>query len=221
MFLNKKAFTIIEITLVIGILWLLIAWVTVYLWWSDEKRATIEAQWCTSTIWWEITNYVFFALTSKNLRLTGSQTVSPNIYTIGLSWWTNPCNAANASGQNCDKLLFWYSTWSIWDNKLYKEITVRNTCRQNQPHLWFFWSWDDNTVIMNKWFTTLSLNDWNPFKLKSGELVWDIIIVLCNKDCSTKKEIAKRTVDWRSQTISQHNCNFYEDDLLKCKEREN
>lgn len=228
---NKKAFTLVEVVLVISIIWLLIAWITVYLWSSDEKRETIEAQWCASTLWGHISNYVFFALTSKNLRVENSTTVSPNIYTIWLSWWNSnestPCNTINASGNNilCDKLIFWYSTWEndIW---IYKEITVKNSCRQNQPHLWFFWSWWDNikNVVMNKWFTTMSLSNPNTFYLKDWAweniVVWEIIIVLCNKNCSTKKEIAKRVADWRSQTISLHNCAFYEDDSLKCKERE-
>lgn len=225
----------IEIILVIGIIWILIAWITVYLWWFDEKRAEIEAQWCASTIWGRISNYVFFALTSKNIKPDNlNKTISPNLYTIGLSWWnsteTKPCNAINASWDNilCDKLIFWYSTWTIWDIEPYKEITVKNTCRQNQPHLWFFWTgWNNgwwigiNNVIMNKWFTTLNLNNSNTFYLDWGGLVWEIIIVLCNNsDCSLKKEIAKRVVDWRSQTISQHNCAFYEDDWFKCKDRE-
>ena len=233
MFSNKKAFTIIEITLVIGIIWILIAWITVYLWWSDEKRATMEAQGCASTIWGRISNYVFFALTSKNIKPEDlNTTISPNFYTIGLSWWNSteaqPCNAINASWDNilCDKLIFWYSTWTIWDIELYKEITVRNTCRQNQPNLRFFWSGENNDtikkVVMNKWFTTINLNNSNTFYLDWWSLVGDIIIALCdNDDCYPRKEISKRVVDWRSQTISQYNCGFYDDEWLKCKEREN
>lgn len=231
MFSNKKAFTIIEITLVICIIWILIAWITVYLWGTDDRRAVIEAQGCASTIWGRINNYVFFALTSKNLKLENEWiTVSPTIYTIQLSGWNStdikPCNAINASGDNilCDKLIFWFSTW--WDLGLYKEITVRNSCRQNQPHLWFFWSGENNNtikkVVMNKWFTTINLNNSNTFYLDGGSLVGDIIIALCNNDeCYPRKEISKRVIDWRSQTISQYNCGFYDDEWFKCKDREN
>ena len=216
-FKNKKAFTILEITLVVAVIWILMVWMTIYLWWSDEKRAIIEAQWCASTIWGEMTNYVFFALTSKNLRLEDSNSVvSPDTYTIWLS------NCSEFDGDTlCNSLNFWYQIW--WGSiEPYKEVTVKNTCRQNQSNLKFFRNWWDNTVYMNKWFTTTKLNDSRTFQLEWWNLLWDIIIVFCSNDaCSPKKEISKRVVDWRSQTISQHNCAFYEDDWFKCKKREN
>ena len=81
---------------------------------------------------------------------------------------------------------------------------------------------------MNKWFSPLNINEMRVFYLQwsqsqdSKETLWNIVIVLCSDDdCTTRKQVWKRDVDWRSQTISLKKCKFYDDtDPNKCKERE-
>ena len=174
----------IELVIVVTIMWLLIMATTVYLGWSWEKRKVIEGQWCAAALWWEISNYVFYALTSKKLRLSNTETISPNYYIIQFSWSNN---GICSSWHECNKIIFSYSTWDLTDIKDYKSVDITNTCRQNRQSLKFYWSWTNtNYIVMNKWFSPIEFNDdifslhWNnwsnDFKLLEG----DIIIVLCS-----------------------------------------
>ena len=69
---KHNAFTLIEIIVVVMMIWILMMATTMYLGWNGEKRKTIEAQWCVNSIWWEINNFVFHTITSKNLKLSES-----------------------------------------------------------------------------------------------------------------------------------------------------
>lgn len=220
MFKNKKAFTLTELIMTIAIIWILMMWMTVYIWWSDEKRAIIEAQWCANTILWEMSNYAFFALTSKSLR-TNSELISPNFYWIKLD--------------NNDTIKLFYSNEekptdpTKFEN--YRDLTVAHTCRQNNSKLQFAWDTENidagniSHVIMNKWFTPVDLNENRIFYLVGDDsnkyLTWDIIITLClDNDCDVTRQFAKRSFDWRTQTISLINCAYYNDDKSECKTRE-
>jgi competence protein ComGC len=233
---NKiKAFTMVELITAIAIIWVLMMATTVYLWWTNEKRKVIEAQWCTATIWWEINNFVFYALTSKNLRLNSSTTTSPEYYIIQLTWssiaWQN-CTKTNfeSNWTICDEIVLSYDSW---DNQIrtYSSLSVWNTCRGNNSHIWYFWSWSNSNikyVKMNKWFsiTTDDPHEKRVFGVEytngTKGLLWDIIVVLClNSDCKDPRQISKFAIDWRSETITAKNCKFYQsDDPNKCKERE-
>ena len=219
--IKKNALTLIEIVVVIMMIWILMTATTMYLWWSDEKRKTIEAQWCLNTLWWEINNFLFFTLTSKNLKIDGSESVSPDYYIVEFTWWSsNYCS----SGNMCDKINLSYSTWwdSTTDITIYKTLSISN-CTQDNP-LKFYRSWTETKyIIMNKWFSPKSNNNYEVFYLSWNhiDLIWDVIIWLClNSDCSEPKEIWKFVADARSQTISVRNCKFYEDNSTKCKTRE-
>ena len=236
----KKAFTLTELIIVVAIIWILMMWLTVYLWWSWERAKLIEAQWCAISIWWKINNYVFYALTSKNLRLPDNTVVAPDYYYIQLTWWnyswSNNCTIGNYTWNwiFCNELVFWYSTWDSTIPITYDTYNAKNTCRQNQVDLWFYrsgWTTSDIKYIrMNKWFTPTSISenkvfflqqDWNTESDKVLE--GGIVVVLCtNDECQWGKEVAKRNVDSRTQTISTQKCAFYDDDnLIKCAKREN
>ena len=133
---KKNAFTIIELTISVAVMWILMMATIVYLTWSDEKRKIIEAQWCSSTLWWEINNFVFYALTSKNLRLSTNNIVSPNYYIVQLTWWTSGCNSVS---DRCNEIIFSYqnSSWAVLDNQIqqYDSISVSRNCRWSQPNL--------------------------------------------------------------------------------------
>lgn len=235
----KKAFTLTELIVVVAVIWILMMWITVYVWWLWERAKIIEAQWCSVSFWWEMNNYVFYALTSKNLRTEANAVVSPNYYYIQLTWWTST-NLKNCSKTNytwsdwtyCNKVVFWYGYSDNGAITTYKTYDIPNTCHQNQAKLWFFWSgWDTSNIKyikMNKWFAPTSIaerkvfllqHDWNneTDKLLKG----DIIIVLCADDaCRSWKEIGKRNIDARSQSISFNKCRFYQEDQSKCEARE-
>lgn len=210
---------------VVMMIWILMMATTMYLGWSGEKRKTIEAQWCVNSIWWEINNFVFHTLTSKNLKLSESESIFPNYYIIEFTWWND--SYCSSSGQMCDKINLSYSTWDEPTNiNIYKTISIPTTCQWNKQPLIFFRSWSEtNYIIMNKWFSPKSINDKNVFYLKSNsstELIWDIIIWLClNSECDSPKEIWKFIADARSQTVSLTTCKFYDNDNpTKCKTRE-
>ena len=111
---------------------------TVYLGGSDEKRKIIEAQWCANTIWWEINNFIFYTLTSKNLKI-GDDPISPTHYIVQLSWsnddWTAPdCLIWDP----CDKLVLSYITETDESSiNTYKTLSTANTCRQTRQPLNF------------------------------------------------------------------------------------
>ncbi len=205
-------------------MWLLIMATTVYLGWSEEKRKVIEWQWCAAALWWEITNYVFYTLTSKKLRLSDTESISPNYYIIYFTWGDA---ATCSSWHECNKIVFSYSTWEDPTNiKDYKTVDITNTCRQNRQNLKFYRSWTNNTkyIIMNKWLSPRSISNQEVFYLSwdSMNLSWEIIVWLClNGDCTDPKQIWKFVADARPQTISLKNCRFYQaEDPTKCEERE-
>lgn len=227
MFKNIKAFTLTEMIIVIAIIWILMAWTTVYLQWSDDTRKIIEAQWCASTIWWTINNYIFYSLTSKNLRISDNETDSPDLYAIKLT----DCNGDHL----CDSLEFYdyicddinCSSYSQWAYD--RTYNISDTCHTTQSKIKVKREWSVNNISeikMNKWFTRTKKANSNIFYIQDWEntkLIWEIILVVCIDDnCSITKEVSKRVVDWRTQTISLKNCGIYkEDDKYKCEEREN
>ena len=229
---NIRSFTLIELIIVVAIVWILMMATTIYLWGTDEKRKVIEAQWCAATIWGHMTNFAFYALTSKNLRYN-DKPVSPTYYIVSLTWSSTSHNCTmDHSWSLCDTIIFSFSTWdSLNSNNIvqYETHTPWNTCRWSNSHIKFLRSWSTSNNInyakMNKWFTENENNtsDHNVFTLEPwSQFFWDIIVVAClNSDCSTPREITKFAVDWRSQTISTKNCRFYEvNDANKCRERE-
>ena len=206
-------------------IWILMMATTMYLWWSDEKRKIIEAQWCTNAIWWELNNFLFYTLTSKTLKLSESETVSPNYYIVEFTWWAS--NSYCSSWNMCDKINLAYSIWDTPTNiTTYKTLTLSTTCQHNNQPIKFFWSWTKtNYIIMNKWFSPKSISDKNVFYLSGSDwikLIWNVIVWLCiNSACSNPKEIWRFVADARSQTISMANCKFYEsENPTKCKTRE-
>lgn len=215
--------------MVIAVVWILMMSTTVYFWLSDENRKVIEAQWCVYTLWGEMTNYVFYALTSKNLRTEDDDIVFPLLYAIQLTWSDWICTWAVRSGWNhCDKISFLYSWQNSTGYELYHIYSAWNNCRWNNAKLSFYRSWDNDIeyVEMKKWFMPTSESDRKVFYLKNNwwddPIFWDIIVGLClNSDCSSPKEISKWVVDGRAQTISTRNCKFYDSsDPTRCKERE-
>ncbi len=231
-------------------------WMTIYLWNSGSRAKTIEAEWCSNALWWTLGNYAYFALTSKNLRLTNNKTFSPTYYYIQLTWWnTNSENRCSFEGALswflCNEIILWYATgyFSSWvyDPDLniqeYQKINVSNTCRHGKSHLRFYrsgwqYTWNIEFIRMNKWFTPREVKAEKVFFLKDNSwkneddtklLTWDIIILLCwDASCSCTngicwKQIGKRQVDARSQTISFKKCRYFfdgtEDNI--CKTREN
>lgn len=222
MFKNKKAFTLTEMIIVIVIIWILMAWTTIYLQWSDETRKVIEAQWCATTMWWLINNYIFYSLTSKNLRY-GSEPESPDLYAIKLT----DCDP----NQLCESLKFFdyiynsnngkYEEWVY--SKTYK---ISETCHTSQENIKLKRVWLNNSseIKMNKWFSPKSISNKNIFYIQdwesTPELLWEIIMNLClDKNCNTTKEVSERVVDGRTQTIYLRNCDFYNEDRT-CKTRE-
>ena len=222
-----KAFTLIELVIVVTMIWILMMATTIYLWWFDEKSKIIDWQWCARSIGWEINNFLFYTLTSKNLRLSENEIYSPNYYIIEFTWWNwNNCS----SGNMCDRINLSFTTWNLVNNnniKLYKTLSVWNTCQQNRQPIRFYRSWTDENgyIVMNKGFIPVQVNNRDVFYIKtnsSNEKIWDVIVWLClNSDCSSPKQIAKFAVDARSQTITTKNCRFYQDnDQTKCRVRE-
>ncbi len=224
--IKKNAFTLVELIIVIGVIWILMMATTVYLSWTDEKRKVIEAQWCASAIWWELNNFVFYALTSKTLK-DNNIPVSPTHYIVQLTW----CETTT-SWTYCNKIDLSYDTWDVGpaQTNLYKTVSTSSACRQTKQPLLFYWAESSNStwrkIKMNKWFSPISMNNRNVFYIDKGwptqiALSWDIITATCfDDDCDGKKEIWKFWVDARSQTISRRNCKFYDEDLTTCKERE-
>lgn len=239
--INKKAFTLTEMVMVIAIIWVLMMWMTVYISWSSERTQMIETQWCASTIGWEIDNYLYYTLTSRNL----SWNISPKYYYIQLTWWKSSidknCSKQNfdSTGTFCNEIILWYSTWELAADQnplVYQEIKPSKVCRQNQPKIWFYWdepttTWNIKYLKMNKWFSPTSISDKNVFYLQwwtsttfytDRPLLWNIMILMCNdEDCTWRKQIWKRVVDSRSQTITLVKCKFYnEEDKTLCETRE-
>lgn len=237
----KKAFTLTELIVVVAIIWILMMWLTVYIWWLWERARIIEAQWCAASLWWQMNNYVFNALTSKSLITPNNEIVSPDRYIITLGWWTSTdtrnCSlSAFRRWIYCNELRFLYTENNDSTQQLYKTYTIWNTCRQNQAKIWLYrrnsrqgWPSDIKFISMNKWFAPRSISERNVFYLqeKYGAVnerqltEGEIIVVLCsNNECKGWREVGKYHVDGRTQTISFKKCIFYREDNKSCAARE-
>ncbi len=176
--------------------------------------------------------------------------ISPSYYYIQLTWWTatpwTGCIPQNAlSWYLCNEIILWYATgyFISWhynpDQNIqeYKTLTASNTCRHGNARLWFYrswwqFSWNIDYIRMNKWFTPREVKAERVFFLhdldwvwkgedKEKLLIWDIIVVRCpESSCKWRKQIGKRHVDARSQTISFKKCRYYDDTWNICKTRE-
>ena len=151
----------IELVMTISVIGILIAWTTVYLWWSGDKRKIIEAQWCAATIWWELNNFIFYALTSKELNST---IWAPDYYRIWLNGWTSnsqqwthfinssqlsfndctrECNYGNGCIESrekpilCEKINLNYKKDKNSNEETYKELSAPNTCKQYNTKIRF------------------------------------------------------------------------------------
>lgn len=239
-----------------------------YLWWSTERTKVISAEWCMNTLDGELTNYVFFALTSKTLK-TWNNFVSPNFYNIYLSSWdTNTLTIDNKynstdiqnsrcqiqkvdtwyiiSDNKCNEIILAYQTWNNISGNLsstiqYKAISSDKNCRQNNwTELRFYWlnfTWENSQattgkmISMNKWFVpfSIAIEDQKPFytmwqNVNERFIYWEILIRFCIdwKNCKWEKDVWKRIIDARSQTITLKKCRFYYDDYPTiCEERAN
>lgn len=203
---------------------------TIYLDWTWDRAKNIEAESCAKSFLWNMNNFLYYTLTSKILKDADWNEVSPNYYTIQLSWWNSNwsvCNRANFSGDKifCNNVVLWYLSGE--ENIPYMTYTVGNACQQNNIKLWFYRSGSENInyVKMNKWFSPLSLEETNVFFITTDNdklLYEDIILIRCNdQSCTSRKELWKREVDARTQTITYAKCKFYkEDPANECRERE-
>lgn len=243
----KNAFTLTEMIIVVAIIWVLMMWMTVYMWWYDERTKIIEAQGCAATLWWELDNYVFYALTSKKLKIGNNDFISPSAYFIYLTWWRehNPYDSNNVCIKDsyidswiyCDTInLAYHESTNIdsidrddIDGFIYKSLNSTK-CRQNSStKLIFYRSGDTEFISMNKWFSQIwYINNRKPFHVRTIESngnkdipYGEIIVVACiswDDDCTWRKEVAKWVIDSRSQSITLKNCKFYnENDPTTCE----
>ena len=218
---------------VVSIIWILTLWMTIYLDWTWDRAKNIEAETCSKSFLWNINNFLYYTLTSKILKDSDWNEVSPNYYTIQLSWgnsnW-NSCNKTKFDSEShifCNEVVLWYLSGN--NNIPYTTYSAGNTCQQNNIKIWFYRSGNKNInyIKMNKWFSPISLEETNVFFITTNntndkELYGDIIILRCNdKDCKSRRELWKREVDARTQTITYAKCKFYKEDKAnECRERE-
>lgn len=236
----KNAFTLTEMIIVVAIIWVLMMWMTVYMWWYNERTKIIEAQWCAATLWWEMDNYVFYALTSKKLKIW-EEYISPTAYFIYLTGGKdhNPYSSHNACTKSsyesrdiyCDTInLAYHESYKIdsidrhtIDGFIYKSLDSTK-CRQNSStKLIFHWNDDTKLISMNKWFSQIWYsNNRKPFHIRTvgnagnEDIAYgEIIVIACiswDDECTWRKEVAKRVIDSRSQSITLKNCKFYSED---------
>jgi prepilin-type N-terminal cleavage/methylation domain-containing protein len=233
--LKAKAFTMIELIVVVTIIWILALWMTIYLDWTWDRAKNIEAESCAKSILWNMNNFLYYTLTSKTLKDHEWNEVSPNYYTIQLSWWNSnwsACNRTNFTWSKifCNEIVVWYlQSGGSAEIIPYTTYTVGNTCQQNNSRLWLYRSGNKNIsyVKMNKWFSPLSLEETNVFFITTDDpneklLYDDIIVMRCNdNNCRSWKELWKFEVDARTQTITYSKCKFYKEDAAnECLERE-
>lgn len=228
-------------------------WMTIYLDWWSENSKIIEAEWCANTLNGEIQNFLFYTLTSKQLRVQSWSDyieVSPKSYYIYMTWGKDhkpytshavciESSYNSASDTYCDTIALAYHETGygqdrhVIDQYNYKLLSSANCSQTKNVKLLFHWDWELSSIWMNKWFSQLWQDKTKPFYVKTitsaewKELsTWWIIILACmawGDEClkSQRKEIWKREVDTRSQTITLKKCKFYEEDNKnKCKERE-
>lgn len=243
--IHISAFTIAEIIVTIALIWILMAWTTIYLWWMSEKAKLIEAESCAYSLNWELTSFTFDVLTSKKLKINWNLE-TPRAYRVSLNWWNTTetlpeCYTSN-TWKFCDKIKLWIFTWTIsWASTEYKTLTQKEKCKtlSNGTTILFARSWDIYKVIsMNKWLSEIKRIEWdlpnnkpmsvNSFNspnlenINNVDTYWIINIYMCqNWFCENPKNFARRIIDSRSQTIELNRCRYFSwDNPLACEERE-
>lgn len=211
------------------------AWMTMYLGNQWERAKVIEAEWCANTFNWQINNQIFDALTSKIIN-SGNHSYSPDFYLIELSW-SNSNDESNCTSDNswvfCDKIIFRYA--SLWEHDIidiswaFDSVITNKICHLWNTSLQFYRSWSNDIkyIRMNKWFSPILWTEAKVFgihttwNMNNDLLNWDIFVNACfDNECSWQKQIWKRHIDARSQTIWFKKCKLYSETEDICEERE-
>lgn len=193
--IKTKAFTLIELILI-----LLIVGIMFRIWYFAYERDKInkeilEWQQCANSVFWKITEYINLAKKKQSLYINPNTTIYPKYYIIEFS------------GNNIDLK---YTTWGI-SNILYENlITPTNLCFNDVEY-----KIDKNISIqITPWFKSNEITNLSSFKIQNNDGVvvygWELILQKCENELCY--QIAKFTTNSKTNEITRSVCWEYKKD---------
>jgi prepilin-type N-terminal cleavage/methylation domain-containing protein len=202
---KKRAFTLIEIVIVIAIIGILSVGIVSFLD-NGEKTKLYQAETCLNEINGKLKNFTNAAMTSKKLQTPPTE-VFPEYYIIEFT------------GTHTILLKYETSTTS----GTYQKILLSGGCREGETNFVFSGTLPFSQIRMNKGFRQIKSNELFTFSLVGGAtpslFTGEVQGNFC-LDETCAREFVKRKIDTRAQGIFTERCLFYHDDRNTCSQRE-
>lgn len=208
--MKKKWFTLLELIMVIGIIFILI--VTFRNVFQNTNKDYLYAETCVNKIHWDMNNFLYSAMTSRGLYIsTGSitGTIFPQQYVVSIIPENNEIKLSYKTQDN--------TTWIYIQYDLSSEILEKHYCKTNNYTTSM--SWDNFDIVINKaslqdqTLPTFTINDGSEIFTQSTK------INICHK-WGTCKEIANFITDIRTQNIQKKRCVLINTEWIDCLKRD-
>ncbi len=199
----KKAFTLLELLIVILLISLLMASIRQIF--TYKQRDFIKANWCVANIVWKSLNYFYSALTSKWL-FTWWKLYFPKKYLLVLSGW------------NIQKVSFLFSTWG--DNKIYNIISLTGNWEDNKygcfSSKYYVKLSGDLSILMTPWLESKDGKIGIIINNDVSNITWEIYFYFVGY-WYTGKILWKLFLDKRAENFYYSSCLIWTWWWTKCK----
>lgn len=205
--MRKKWFTLLELIMVIGIIFILI--LTFKDIFSNTNRDYLYTETCINKVYWEINNFVYSAMTSRGLYIGSTTgTIYPLQYTISII----PNNEIHLRYKDQNN-----STWTYKKYDLSTGELIQSFCKSTKYTTKLSGSAFSVTInkasLQDQNFPTFTINDGQEIFSKSIEMDLCYTWVWC-------KEIANFAADVRTQSIKKKKCVLINEQGSSCLQRD-
>jgi hypothetical protein len=196
--MKKRWFTLIELLIVIILLWvLMVSFSRIF---QIKNKDVLYWEACTNNIYWDISNFLYSAISSKALFSWSNKTF-PEYYNIEFNLTQNSIN-------------FSYSTGSTWANP---QIQNRLQLTWNMPQNYNCHSNLYNIILSGQQSLLIQIKKWlsedktmrsfiiNPSS-SNYIFTWMIKVLLVYKWSNLYKEVWIFDIDTRNQSIKAKTC---------------
>lgn len=191
--MKKKAFTLIEMMVVLLIVGILMASLKHIFF--PQSRNLMYGQNCANILYGKVNNFINSAITSKWLY-TGGILIFPEYYHIDFNILQN-------------EIAFWYTiNWITNNHEIFQlsgQEARKEYCQTNEYQI--ILSWNNQNITITKWLqtkvnnSTFTLLDW-----WNSKFTWAIYLQLCNLDWQQCSTFSTYITDTRTKHIRHGKC---------------